>query len=768
VAFTGDLIRCLVIQESTSGRQLLYDNHRPEVVRHGSETRSRATKRTSSPSTSPGAASRMAASYRGEEGRPSLRGSAEGRNASRVDDQLMEMIFGAIPVADIAITTKLHHLRHRNQVMLTSVFRYVPKVIDTDAEETSGEEEQPRTTPTQRPDPSSSVKIDLKASDDHVLDASPSPSRISLRKRSISVGPKPPEGGYGVASGLSVSSDSSLPPSHIRPQSSTIALAVLVDVLPRVRAVQEMMNSHYTLVQYRLRLLVQIIYESLARVQKKRLERLSGGGSSDHEESGRRRHMGWDRHHSLPPMAELLNRSLDPFGLQGDYILKSAVRDFQQCICTYMNYPRLQPVAWLHVVSIPDRRKSILDMLLREIATLMPLFDSVSGNLLAGALTAIMSYHMSWVLSIMSTEERNSSPLEWISHRNPVDRQVAQLFGCVTKPARFVRVIVLGEDKKLVRSLLFVLSYIIRCTASFLQTLDITGSYVDRVVEQKKELSAQIKATPQSSALPTQGASIWSQPSAGPSASDGEREPVELDAIELAPIFWKEHAQSPHSSSIPNPYRSVGNSLFGSYCKNYSSEFVLMGLSPRVPNLKSQIARDLWSQCKFWPYARPEGDYTPIPSRCSSRSFNMETASCIVINVDNRETNIFHFEPGVEDSGLLFKNETQSKFPHLKKRVMVPSKILSNALRAVGTMYQNHLPMEGCILYLEDIFAQIWAKSNLVRKLVSDMNPKGLSFTCSQVASLLNLPSTADVIMLATMQHHLQPSDKLCERLDPS
>lgn len=83
-------------------------------------------------------------------------------------------------------------------------------------------------------------------------------------------------------------------------------------------------------------------------------------------------------------------------------------------------------------------------------------------------------------------------------------------------------------------------------------------------------------------------------------------------------------------------------------------------------------------------------------------------------------------------------------------------------------MVKQNFSMESCIIYLEDFLSQLYSKSLLVKQLVDDCNSSQRKFTCTEVASLLRLPSRADAELLAILQTKLGTSKRLSTLLDSS
>jgi hypothetical protein len=711
-----------------------------------------------------------------------------------IDKQLLDMMFGTVPVTSSGITYKVHHLPQRNQILVTVVFQHAYKPsdhriavsteqVDSRTRKRSLSHRTMNLTPPKHSSPvdPQQPSMDLpkpvaipEKQETNNHGSSESPSRV----RSLSFSHEKPSGSSPVEGDLkrthkrqSSVQEKSPAQSSERTYKSTLAIGILIDVLTQSFAVQDMFNSHFPLIHYRLRILAQLFYDTILRIQKCKLSTPMN-------------------YQNVQRSSEELNNSpyFSKHALQRERVLHSAVEDFQKCICSFMTYPRLQPPSWLEITSVAaDQRKTIIADLLQELNSLVNLFEKQpNGNhLLSKALTALLSYHLTWVTSVINSSNEseenyvNIAALRDMDAYDPTHKQVCQLFGCISSPPRTCRVIVMGDNQALVSSVLFFLSFFIRCAASSIR------------LEEQQITQPTIRSPGQHRISINQSADAVSKPSqknphpmvgsvraTSPVASIESHSFHEVDPLsQTQGIFRNEHDflyivdnQPPKWQPIRpsiNPYKSVGRSLFGAYCNSYASDFVIMGVSSRETvktQLKSSIARDLWAQCKFWPV---EHSMLSTPSHVGSRAFQLESASCILIDTDKRFVKIYCFEPTTDNSsGSLFRKQIPSKAPHVSIRTHEHSPILKDTLVQISDLLALNVPPESCIMFLEDKLAQIFHLSQLVKRVVFEDDQR--IYTCSDLANLLRL-SRADVEMLAVLQSHLDdPELKLRTLLDPA
>eukprot|EP00794_Sanderia_malayensis_P011901 gene11901-13135_t len=145
-----------------------------------------------------------------------------------------------------------------------------------------------------------------------------------------------------------------------------------------------------------------------------------------------------------------------------------AVEQFKEEILNFYSAPRLLEPAWLHMVNIHGKQEEIAQ---KFISILM---KSIT-NFLSSLLTAVLMNHLSWVPTVTPSgsstmraylDKHSSKTLDILARchpYNPLWAQLGDLYGTLGFPPKVTKTIVVGKDPTLVRQILYILSYFIRC-----------------------------------------------------------------------------------------------------------------------------------------------------------------------------------------------------------------------------------------------------------------------------------------------------------------
>ena len=151
---------------------------------------------------------------------------------------------------------------------------------------------------------------------------------------------------------------------------SIISLVVFFDLFAE-NVVENLVQSHFNIITYRMRILTQIIFDFLSKTKKPSnttddslLPFSSVANPSFENITNMKR-----RKIEKPKVKFLENNEIeiDEFILQANNKFNKAIFNFQENICNFMIYPRLQPPAWLHIISYSDARRE-------TICTISPFF----------------------------------------------------------------------------------------------------------------------------------------------------------------------------------------------------------------------------------------------------------------------------------------------------------------------------------------------------------------------------------------------------------
>jgi len=114
--------------------------------------------------------------------------------------------------------------------------------------------------------------------------------------------------------------------------------------------------------------------------------------------------------------------------------------------------------------------------------TKLNMASTLNSSFLSILLSTVLKHHLSWVYTVLPSNELDSSTqnvnllrkqranwtaiLEKTNPYNPLWAQLGDLHGAVNNPLKLVRTVIVGKNKELIERLLFLLSYFIRCSNS--------------------------------------------------------------------------------------------------------------------------------------------------------------------------------------------------------------------------------------------------------------------------------------------------------------
>ena len=548
----------------------------------------------------------------------------------------------------------------------------------------------------------------------------------------------------------------------------TVALVVALELLPHQTAVQDLVSSHFPLLQFRMRALLQILYHTFTELP-------------------------WDG-----PSPTLFLEEHEEW--------KAAVEDFQRFFCSLMTFPRLQPPLWQQILLAPQKRKSVLCEFLKELSQGHAMFGS--GGFLSTILTTVLAYHTTWTRTVQDPPPAPRAP--------HVLYHFSELFGKTEQANRSCRVVVVGQNSQMVNSLLFILSFFLRSScllrhdpapppsascssSSSWEDGEESGSVYaytslwtpDDALHGVPASTEPWTMTDSSSPSPSPSSGLW-DPLDSQEEGEGEGEGEisascscdherPSEAHKLAAVL--ESVPSPvlrveEAAPSSNPYKGLGRSMFAAHCKSYASDFVLMGVRSRSLSstsiLAERISRDLWAQCKFWPEGEVhEGAWPSVllqsPAQVAGEgTYTLESASCIVINMDVQSCEVFTFQPHYQPAPL-YEGQLTCSLPRFFIRKLPRASLVTDLLDKLTGMWKVDLAPDICLLYFEEALSRLYQRSLAVRSLLAGPVPPsedGL-FTCTTLAQTLCLPSAADAEMLAVLQdqqcadHPLAPRYRL-------
>ncbi|KAG0742932.1 hypothetical protein G6F62_004513 [Rhizopus arrhizus] len=335
-------------------------------------------------------------------------------------------------------------------------------------------------------------------------------------------------------------------------------------------------------------------------------------------------------------------RNFNPFYLhsdtfQHDSILTEAVSQFKKSFFDLYTTPRIQEPLWLNMSTFPHRKLTYQASLIKEFVDLIQQFNNKTHHyFISTLLTAVLMHHLSWVYTVAPP---NTNIHLHHGNYDPLWAQLSDLYGFIGTPSRIARTIVIGLRPSVVQRILYILTYFIRCNevyenieertksviedSIFSQEIkeDDTTRFEDRIV---RHLTGDVEsiAIPNShthhprdifcSSLESASSNRYStneewspdpfasssSPSISsidiPNVSSSGSYPVMMpksSIVHMEPDITQEDTADTKTDRLYA--KSYGRSLMASYCDNYKSDFVLMGL-PALPST-SVIDADLHS-----------------------------------------------------------------------------------------------------------------------------------------------------------------------------
>ncbi|KAL1925400.1 uncharacterized protein VTP21DRAFT_283 [Calcarisporiella thermophila] len=444
-------------------------------------------------------------------------------------DLIGDMMFGAVPMSYKGQTTKVHYLRSpKPQVLITKLFAVGPQDVESALQNrrssfssvhseisvsslqvfASGDQPRPpkidpisiQSHPSLFTDGScgdssddDSVKLPTHSPGGPPILGLHSRSRYAFNTRrlrrssqtSIENGvfkptPLPSPMSRGDSTG------SNTPTKH-SPRSISFALGILISFEENT-ILQEFLFSHFGLVELRLHQLQAVMFQLLCSIFR-RNSTPPLTHSNEQTPPFQPQHM-----HSRSRQMRLLPCYI----LQNDDSLWNAVRAFQEGLLRLYATPRIQEPLWLNMTTFPQSKSTLCESLISELVFLIDKLDSKSNNLfLSSLITSVLIHHLSWVSTVAPPAKPGSESHEH-SHLIPYDplwAQLGDLQGNVGIPNKASRTIVVGQHASLVRRLLYVLTYFIRCNEVF--------EYVEEVHHRSPHLPHPTKGDPPSPSSPS-------------------------------------------------------------------------------------------------------------------------------------------------------------------------------------------------------------------------------------------------------------------------
>ncbi|RUS27488.1 folliculin-interacting protein middle domain-containing protein [Jimgerdemannia flammicorona] len=422
--------------------------------------------------------------------------SPQKRGRNNKLDLLGDMIFGTAPLSHKGMSTKIHLVRREKpQIVITKLFTVNPRDLETLSQGRRGSfssissdmsvassiaGSDYRVPYNNRSRPSSVYMVGEEYSessdDDSFRMPQPSPTFSSgppilgLRSSRNSFNTKRMrrssqtslENGVFNPTPLPVSGRGDLPNAGVKHSSRSInyALAIVINCDDSNKLIQEFIFSHFALVENRMHQLQAVAFKLLcALFRRSSTQAQINGPNSGH----------------LP--------FLTPYVLQHEAAFLDAVSRFKDSLCSLYKTPRIQEPLWLNMCTFPQRRAGYAQSLLKELVYLIENFDNKRKNFFVSTLiTTVLMYHLSWVQTVAPPEEDTIWIHEHALNYDPLWAQLSDLYGNVGSPSRLCRTIVVGQQASIVRRILYILSYFIRCNEVYENSIQLDSSEAGKTI----------------------------------------------------------------------------------------------------------------------------------------------------------------------------------------------------------------------------------------------------------------------------------------------
>lgn len=258
---------------------------------------------------------------------------------------------------------------------------------------------------------------------------------------------------------------------------------------------------------------------------------------------------------------------------------------------------------------------------------------------------------------------------------------VSDLYGNVGGVSRLSRTVMVGSNGALVRRILYILSYFIRCN-------DVVLSAQKYRFEEISQQILQAADTPQKSEF------------------DGLKE-IPLISPQEMHIFPPENASPETPSDVNILYtKSYGRSLMTGYHDRYLPGFVLQGV-PRFDFIE-ELEGDLSDAIKF-PVDEPVKEAVCVVADCN-------TWQCNVVKCGPAKS------PAPQPLSFDGRSFSSTSSPSLETPVTrtKASHHIIESLDEVCNLFEVGLPAEACLQYLEDRLRQLHYKSLLLSSVLRE------------------------------------------------
>ncbi|EDV26092.1 uncharacterized protein TRIADDRAFT_55844 [Trichoplax adhaerens] len=203
-------------------------------------------------------------------------------------------------------------------------------------------------------------------------------------------------------------------------------------------------------------------------------------------------------------LKEIINRNFDD---KSNFyaIITEAVTKFKNTVCQLYSAIRMPEPVWLNLLAMNNQRDEICSRFVDTLVQMVERFNEPKYNFFISKLiTAVLRHHLAWVSTVAPDEKspypsyydkRFSVSLNELARSlpyNPVWAQLGDLYGSVGSDTRICRTIVVGKNAPVVRNILYLLSYFIRCSEIY-EDDEITIEWLNEIDDERTLIDAECK-----------------------------------------------------------------------------------------------------------------------------------------------------------------------------------------------------------------------------------------------------------------------------------
>ncbi|CAO0798560.1 unnamed protein product [Mucor circinelloides] len=229
-------------------------------------------------------------------------------------------------------------------------------------------------------------------------------------------------------------------------RSVKFAVAIIITLEDKNETLYDFIFSHFALIENRLHQLQAVAFKQLYQYFK---------------------------HHPSPHLQPRKRSStifLSPNAFQNDAFLIDASSQLKKSFFDLYATPRIQEPLWLNMSTFPQKKSEYDASLIKELMRLIHQFDNKTHNyFISTLLTGVLMHHLSWVHTVSPPEADQHIGCHHGNY-DPLWAQLSDLYGFVGTPSRITRTIVVGLRSSVVRRILYILTYFIRCNEVYENT----------------------------------------------------------------------------------------------------------------------------------------------------------------------------------------------------------------------------------------------------------------------------------------------------------